>query len=177
MSKNNWGKLNSWSFVRELALHILYINQEEADNLLHPKLISVKILVAQDISPATVACRVTHTCQCSGRRQSLRRSKSFLTWTSSSQLSHQNAPHFFACLVPHHPPDSAARVPRESPSSEEWTTWEKQSQCVASSKNAIDSWRQYLDTKTEYCIFQTIRHTFPPPKSGRKMGVPVIVWM
>ena len=37
-SSNNWKKLNSWAFVRELAPHIFYIYQEEADNLLYPEL-------------------------------------------------------------------------------------------------------------------------------------------
>ena len=61
-SSNNWRKLNSWAFVRELAPHVLSIYQEEADNLLPPEVVAVKILVVQDMSAmAGCAERQIHT--------------------------------------------------------------------------------------------------------------------
>lgn len=59
VGSNNWGKLNAWNFVRELAPHILSINQEEADSLLYPELVLGKIMVVQGMGPPAVVCSVT----------------------------------------------------------------------------------------------------------------------
>lgn len=54
--------LNVPSFVWS---HLVYINQEEADKLLHPELVLVKILFAQDFGAVAVVCSVSHVYQCS----------------------------------------------------------------------------------------------------------------
>ena len=53
----------TWTFVRELAplraLDLaLDINQGEADNLLQPELVAMKILAVGHISPTAGVCRV-----------------------------------------------------------------------------------------------------------------------
>lgn len=57
MSINNWQN-QTWTFVRELAPHALDVNQGEADNLLQPELVAMKILAVGHISPTAGVCRV-----------------------------------------------------------------------------------------------------------------------
>lgn len=109
VSSNNWRKLNSWTFVRELAPVVLDVNQEEADNLLHPELVAVKTYVVQDISPTAGVCRVADPC-----RAQVGISPSSEVSPSSPGLSLLNTVHCLVCRVHCLLPDSAARVARES---------------------------------------------------------------
>lgn len=87
--KNLWAAITdenqTWTFVRELAplraLDLaLDINQGEADNLLQPELVAMKILAMGHIC-RSVQSPDRHLIEWSDGHQSLSRSKSLFTWT------------------------------------------------------------------------------------------------
>ena len=103
-SSNNWRKLNAWAFVRQLALHILCIYQEEADHLLLLNLLQWRFWLCRTWIQWQVVQNGRFT-SCSGMRQSLPRSNLFLTWTRSPDTCH-----CFVCLIHCLLPDSADSI-------------------------------------------------------------------